>query len=158
MTINVRREFVIFRRFNFLDWACMSPAPLRSTRKVSKFLRETNNFGERSSSLQYIKFLGESKTLKRGIAELLSSNPEEIALTGSSTTQGVQIAFESIKPGKGDNIVTCDLEFTLAGTELQKWLEKGVEIRVLKHRNGLYDLEDLVTLIDKRGFRITLSY
>jgi selenocysteine lyase/cysteine desulfurase len=145
-----REEFKIFENYNFLDWAVVSPAPIKAINAVKKFLDSVIYFPEENASAQHVKMDSESIPLKKEVSKMLNSSEDEIAITGSSTTQGVQIAFESINPKKGDNVVTCDTEFPLAGTELQKWKEKGVSSKVLKNRNGNFSTEELISLIDKK--------
>lgn len=145
-----RDEFRIFEKYNFLDWAVVSPSPTRAVENINRLLDSAVYFPEENASLQHVKMDSEAISLKAEMAKLLNASEREIAITGSSTTQGIQIAFETIKPKKGENVVTCDMEFPLAGTELQKWRNKGVEARVLKNRNGEFNLEDLSALIDEK--------
>ena len=144
-----RDEFKIFEKYNFLDWAVVSPAPMKAINAVKSFLDSTVYFPEENASAQHVKMDSEAIPLKQGVSKLLNASEEEIAVTGSSTSQGIQIAFESIRPGKGDNVVTCDTEFPLAGTELQKWKERGVAVKVLKNKKGTFSNDELANLIDK---------
>ncbi|MEM3906641.1 MAG: aminotransferase class V-fold PLP-dependent enzyme [Nitrososphaerota archaeon] len=150
MNVNYfRDEFKIFEKYNFLDWAVVSPAPMKTITAVRSFLDSTVYFPEENASAQHVKMDSEAKPLKQEISKLLNASEDEIAITGSSTSQGIQIAFESINPQKGENVVTCDTEFPLAGTELQKWKERGVTTKVLKNKQGIFSNEELGQLIDK---------
>ncbi|MEM3191573.1 MAG: aminotransferase class V-fold PLP-dependent enzyme [Candidatus Parvarchaeota archaeon] len=152
-----REEFKIFEKNNFLDWAAVSPAPEKAVRNIIKFLDATMHFPEGNASAQYVKMDSESMLLKQEISKLLNCSDKEIAITGSSTSQGIQIAFESIKPQKGENIVTCDMEFSLAGVELQKWRKRGIGVKILKNNHGEYDLEQLDRLIDDKTKAVFLD-
>ncbi len=152
-----REEFKVFEKYDFLDWAVVSPLPLRAMNAVKNLLDSMVYFPEENASAQHVKWDSLAIPLKQEVSKLLNSDEDEIAITGSSTTQGIQIAMESIKPQKGENIITCDLEFPLAGAELQKWKEKGVEIRVLKNKKGEFSNEDLENLIDKKTKVVLLS-
>jgi|YelNatPaOPRAMG01_1025707.scaffolds.fasta_scaffold07522_6 selenocysteine lyase/cysteine desulfurase len=154
---DIRKEFKVFETKDFLDWAVVGVAPERAVKAINKLLESAMYFPEENASLQHVAWDKEAQPLKLELAKLLNASEDEIALTGSSTTQGIQIAFESIQPKKGENIVTCDLEFPLAGAELQKWREKGVEIRVVRNKNGLFDLNDFQKLIDKNTKVVFLS-
>lgn len=144
-----REEFKIFEKYNFLDWAVVSPAPLKAVNAVKSFLDSTVYFPEENASAQHVKMDSEAIPLREEVSKLLNASKDEIAITGSSTSQGVQIAFESIRPTKGENVVTCDTEFPLAGTELQKWKKRGVVTKVLKNKRGTFSNEELGNLIDK---------
>ena len=58
----------------------------------------------------------------------------------------------------GDNIVLCDLEYpqvALSATHVQQYL--GVEVRVVRHRQGLVTIDDYAELIDKRTRLLLVS-
>jgi len=94
----LRDDFKIFEKYNFLDWAVVSPAPMKTINAVKGFLDSTVYFPEENASAQHVKMDSEAIPLKQGVSKLLNASEEEIAVTGSSTSQGIQIAFESIKP------------------------------------------------------------
>ncbi len=124
---------------------------------MKELLDSLTYFTEENASAQHVKLDSLAISLKQEAAKLLNASEDEIAITGTSTSQGVQIALESIRPQKGENIVTTDLEFPLAGVEAQKWRERGAEIRVWRHKNGTYSLDDLANLVDKNTKVILLS-
>jgi selenocysteine lyase/cysteine desulfurase len=157
MALDVRTEFKIFKKFDFLDWANMSPAPSIAIKKIKEYLDYLSNFTEENSYVEFDEWSQKVNLLRQEVAKLLNAEEKEIAITGSSTTQGIQIAFEAISPKKGENIITSDLEFPLAGTELQKWKERGLSVKLLKHKNGNFDLNELDTLIDKKTKLVLLS-
>jgi cysteine desulfurase/selenocysteine lyase len=144
---NLRQEFPIFQKNTFLNWAEATPAPQRSVGIIQEYLTESLQLSGRVLHLKWDQIANDARAQ---VAKLFNSELSEIALTGSSTTQGIQIAFNSVNPDPGDNIVTCDLEFIMGGVELLKWVKKGVEVRVWKHRKGLYDIDDLRKLVDKK--------
>lgn len=147
--MHFRDEFEIFERYNFMDWAVVSPAPMKAITAVKSFMDSLVYFPEKDASSQHVKMDRAAEPLKQEVEKLLNSDKDEIAISGSSTSQGIQIAFESISPKRGENVVTCDTEFPLAGTELQKWRKRGVKVKVLKNKGGEFSSEELANLIDK---------
>lgn len=149
-----RREFKIFENYHFLDWCSNSPAPSQAVKAVQKFLNSTISFPAGSAALQFFEWGKEIEKVKTGIARLLNSTREEVAITGTSTTQGIQTAFEMISPEKDENIVTFDTHWTneliRSIPEMEKWRRKGVEIRFWKHRNLKYSLDDLDSIVDNK--------
>jgi len=152
-----REEFKIFEKYVFLDWAVVSPLPLKAMNAVKELLDSMIYFTEETATAQHVKWDSLASPLRKKAAKLLNADEVEIAITGSSTTQGIQIAMEAIKSQKGENIITSDLEFPLVGAELQKWKERGVEVRVLKNRKGEFYIEDLEKLIDEKTKVVLLS-
>lgn len=149
-----RGEFRVFENYNFLDWGSNSPAPQKAVKAVEEFLDSAAHFPEGSAILQFFKWGGEIDRLKGELAKLLNCSKDEIALTGTSTTQGIQTAFEILSPERGENIVAFDTHWTseLVSTipELEKWKNRGVEIRLWQNRNLTYDTDDLAKLIDDK--------
>jgi cysteine desulfurase/selenocysteine lyase len=143
----IRDELPIFQSDIFLNWAEASPAPRRSVQSIQQYLSESLTL---TGKALHVKWDQIADGARNQIARLLNSEASEVALAGSSTTQGIQIAFNAINPGPGDNIVTCDLEFIMGGVELLKWTKKGVQLKIWKHRNGVYDIDDLAELVDNK--------
>ncbi len=150
-----RSLFPVFDRFTYLEWASVGPAPTTSVDSISKFASGVSSMSLEASFSEYV-FNAEQKS-RELLARLINSKPDEISFTGSSTTEGVQTFLNSLNPGKGSNIVSTDLEFPLMATELQKWKERKVEIRVWKHRSGSFSHEDLESLVDDDTAAVCLS-
>jgi selenocysteine lyase/cysteine desulfurase len=157
MPISLRDEFKIFEKCTFLDWAATSPAPLKSVQKIKEFLDSKVYLSEEDLPLQPVKMDTEAGPLRQEVAKLLNASEKEIAIAGTSTSQGIQIALESINPKRGENIITSDLEDTSVGTALQKWRKKGVEVKILKNRHGDFNLEDFQSLINNKTKVVVLS-
>ena len=90
-------------------------------------------------------------------ATLLGARPTEIALT-DDTTMGLNSALAAIPFSAGDNVVLCDLEYpqvTISAAHPQQ--RRAVEVRVVRHRNGLVGVDDYVPLIDGRTRAILVS-
>ena len=76
-----RREFKIFENYHFLDWCSNSPAPSQAVKAVQKFLNSTISFPAGSAALQFFEWGKEIEKVKTGIARLLNSTREEVAIT-----------------------------------------------------------------------------
>lgn len=150
----IREQFEIFKDRTFLNWASLSPAPLSAVTAVRRMAEEAASFSNGDLNTSWI---AQSEKLKDEAARLLNTSRERIAVGGSSTTQGVQMAFDAIRPKKGDNVVTTDLEFPSMGAELQKWKPLGVEVRTLKSSGGIYTPGEIEGLADERTRAVVLS-
>ena len=90
------------------------------------------------------------------VGQLLGVPAQDIAFL-SSSSEGVNLLVYALPWQAGDNVVVCDVEFpsdVLPWTRLQ---EKGVEIRVVSHRNWAIHLEDIEAAIDERTRLVAVS-
>ena len=154
--LSIRDEFKIFEKYTFLDWAATSPPPLISVQKIKELLDGKVYLSEEDMPLE-LKAVRKGDPLRQEVAKLINASEKEIAITGTSTSQGIQIALESINPKIGENIITSDLEHLAVATALQKWRKKGVEIKILKNRQGDFNLEDFQSLINNKTKVVVLS-
>lgn len=150
----IREQFEIFKERTFMNWASLSPAPLSAVTAVKSMVEEAASFRNGDLNASWIAL---SDKLRDEAARLLNSGRERIAVAGSSTTQGIQMAFDAIRPSKGDNIVTTDLEFPSMGAELQKWKPLGVEVRTVKSSRGSYTPADVDALVDNKTKAVVVS-
>ncbi|AKA49179.1 hypothetical protein IX51_08770 [uncultured archaeon] len=143
---SARDEFKALKNMVYLNWAGLGPLPSSAKIAVEELLKniyewDNQYVSEAISSLQ--------DGAKGQIAKLLNTSPDQIAITGTNTTQGIQTAFEAIRPKSGESIVTSDMQYVLTEAELQKWRDRGVDIKVVKNRDGVYDLNDFQRAVDK---------
>lgn len=151
---SARDEFKALRNLTYLNWAATGPLPRSSKEAVDSLLESLYDMGGASLSKDIGKISTEAK---EQISTLMNAGTDEIAITGTNTSQGVQTAFEAIQPRSGESIVTCDMQYVLTEVELQKWREKGVEIRVVKNHNGLYNIDDFADNIDSKTKAVFLD-
>ena len=93
---------------------------------------------------------------KQKIATLLGVSPEEIAFL-SSSSEGINLLAHSLEWHRGDNVVVCDLEFPsdiLPWTRLQ---DRGIDIRIVRHRNWSISPSDLEGAIDTHTRVVAIS-
>jgi selenocysteine lyase/cysteine desulfurase len=90
-------------------------------------------------------------------ARLVGADPAQIALT-PSTSLALLAAADAVPLTAGDNVVTCDLEFV---SVVVPWRERceaaGAELRVVRHREGRIDAEQVVVALDDRTRAVVLS-
>ncbi|MCL5437138.1 MAG: aminotransferase class V-fold PLP-dependent enzyme [Candidatus Thermoplasmatota archaeon] len=144
-----REEFELLRRAIFFNWASLSPPP----RSAIERLKRTLMFDERDT----IPLEKQSEQMRNEAATLLNARQSEIACPGSSTTQGIQLAIDSINPSAGENMVTASIEFPTAGFEAIRLRRKGVEVRVADCGDGRVDADRIEKLADDRTRVILVS-
>jgi len=151
--IEARGQFPITRQMIYLDAACTVPPPDCVIAAANSFFQDMSLKGEDRQALEQ-KIEGVCEKFAR----LIHATPEEVVLI-KNTTEGINIAANGLPLNPGDNVVITDLEHL---NNVYPWLNlqkrKGVEVRILKSRDGRLHLEDLAPLVDKRSRALAISF
>jgi selenocysteine lyase/cysteine desulfurase len=95
--------------------------------------------------------------LKKRYGQLIGASANEIAYT-ASTSDGENIVVMGMDLAKrGGNIVIDELHFTTSLYMYKELEKKGVELRVVKHRNWAIDVKDMDRAIDKNTRLVSLA-
>jgi selenocysteine lyase/cysteine desulfurase len=95
--------------------------------------------------------------LKRRFGQLINATPDEIAFT-SSTSDGENIVVMGLDLAKrGGNVVIDELHFTTSLYMYKELEKKGVELRIVKHRDWAIDVSDMDRAIDKNTRLVSLA-
>ena len=94
---------------------------------------------------------------RQAAARMIRARPEQIALS-PATTLALNVAADAVPIGRGDNVVTCDLEFM---SVVVPWLEKcraaGAELRAVKHEAGRVPADSVIAQLDAGTRAVVLS-
>jgi selenocysteine lyase/cysteine desulfurase len=95
--------------------------------------------------------------LKARFAKLISAKATEIAFT-ASTSDGENIVVLGLDlPGRKGNVVLDELHFTSSLYLFKELEKKGVELRIVKHRDWAIDVKDMERAIDKNTRLVSLA-
>jgi selenocysteine lyase/cysteine desulfurase len=95
--------------------------------------------------------------LKRRFGQLIGAKPSEIAFV-SSTSDGENIVVLGLDlPKRGGNVVLDELHFTSSLYLFKELEKKGVELRIVKHRDWAIDVKDMDRAIDKNTRLVSLA-
>ena len=152
--LGVRDDFRIVQSRTFLNSAYIAPIPRQVVAAGQAFLEE-----KATQSLQLGPLLRKCGELRAQFARLIgAASPDEVGLL-FSTAEGENVVAAGLGLKAGDNVVIDELhydtEFVLYRT-LQKL--KGVELRVVKHRNGAVDASDFEPLVDARTRLVSVAW
>jgi len=152
---DLRRDFPIFRHRSYIDTACYAPGYKKCVDAMSDFnssllLMPCASFDQ---TLAWLKPVG---YLREEVCKLINADQEEIAFI-TSTGMGNNKIASSLGLKRGDNIIINDLEFPSAVLAFNAFQRQGVEIRIVKHRNGTLLMKDFEALIDKNTRVIAIS-
>ncbi len=95
-------------RYAYLNTGTFGPLP-RATVEAMQTVERSELEAGRSSRAYFQRVLEEREALRAELASLLRSQPEQVALT-SSTTEGCNIVLRGLGVGPGDEVVTTDSE------------------------------------------------
>ena len=95
--------------------------------------------------------------LKTRFGKMIGAKPSEIAFT-ASTSDGENIVVLGLDlPKRGGNIVLDELHFTSSLYLFKELEKKGVQLRIIKHRNWAIDVKDMDRAIDKNTRLVSLA-
>jgi selenocysteine lyase/cysteine desulfurase len=95
--------------------------------------------------------------LKKEYGRLINADPEEVAFV-QSTSDGENIVVAGMNlPRRGGNVVVDDLHFTSSLFMYKMLEERGLELRVVKQRDGSIPLEELDRAIDSDTRLVSLA-
>jgi selenocysteine lyase/cysteine desulfurase len=90
-------------------------------------------------------------------AQLINAQPSEIAFM-QSTLMGENIVRMGLGiPGGGGNVVTNDLHYEGSLYMYKSLEQQGLDLRIVKHREGRIDVRDVEKMVDKKTRLVALS-
>lgn len=96
--------------------------------------------------------------LTRGkCARLFSVRPEEITFL-SNASEGINNVAYGLDLQPGDNVVVADVEFPSGILPWTRFTAKGIEVRVVRHKNWFIELDDIAALIDAKTRVVSISH
>jgi selenocysteine lyase/cysteine desulfurase len=151
--LGVRQDFPALRELTFLNtaYAGLIPQPVADAARQWIDRRATRSYtvGEMFARADEARAL---------LARMIGAGEDEIAFI-SSTTEGENIVVNSLGFAAGDNVVYDDLVYPSTPAIYQRLAAtRGVEIRVVKSRNGAAPVEEFAKLVDKRTRLISVAW
>ena len=126
---------------------------LHSHRDAFEQFMQDKGRGERARQLIHETML---KTREQ-CGELFNVNASDISFV-SSTSEGINIVAYGLDWQAGDNVVIADVEF---GSGVYPWTmlkDKGVEVKIVRHKDWQISIEDIEAQIDTRTRLVLMSH
>ena len=141
----LRREFPVTQEYAYLNHAAHAPLPARTVAAMENFLHDRQHGPHREARWETL-----AAELRMAIADLINAHPEEIALV-TNTAEGINLAAHSLPLQPGDNVIFCNMEYP---ANVYPWMNlerlRGIEVRILPHREGGLAVDDVREAMDKR--------
>jgi selenocysteine lyase/cysteine desulfurase len=152
--LEYRDEFLITKKYNYLDNAGLSPLPTSVIEASRRFMKERSRIG----AMNYFdSWEGMRNRVAESFGSLINAHPDELAFT-QNTHNGINMVANMIKWETSDNVILNDLEFPANSFPWAHQRRHGVEIRVVKNKKGGVYPEDIERLIDDNTRVIALSH
>ena len=151
---SVRANFPIASAQTYLDSAAIHPMGNHAARALEQHVA----FRLKGSGEGRTDFGSEQQTdLKRRFAQLINAKPTEIAFV-QNTSDGENIVVMGMELARrGGNVVIDELHFT-SSLYMYKSLEaKGLELRIVKHRDWTIDARDVERVVDRNTRLISMA-
>jgi len=94
---------------------------------------------------------------RKKCARLLSVKAEDVTFL-SNSSEGINNVAYGLDWKDGDNVVVADVEFPSGILPWTKLKSRGVEIRIVKHRQWVIDITDIEKLVDERTRVVAISH
>lgn len=150
----VRADFPIASRQTYLNSAAIHPMSLPCSRALADHVQfRLNGAGEGRADF------GEEqqKDLKRRFATLIGAKADEIAFV-QNTSDGENIVVMGMDlPKRGGNVVLDELHFETSLYMYKSLEAKGLELRVVKHRNWAIDIKDMERAVDRNTRLVSMA-
>ena len=149
-----RANFPIAARQTYLNSAAIHPMGLHASRALEAHLAfRLQGGGEGRADFDN----AQQADLKRRFAALINAKPTEIAFV-QNTSDGENIVVMGMDLARrGGNVVLDELHFT-SSLFMYKSLEaKGLELRIVKHRDWRIDIGDVERAIDRNTRLVSLA-
>jgi selenocysteine lyase/cysteine desulfurase len=151
---SVRADFPIASAQTYLNSAAIHPMSVPASRALDQHVQfRLKGGGEGRADF------GEEqqKDLKRRFAALINAKPDEIAFV-QNTSDGENIVVMGMDlPRRGGNVVLDELHFETSLYMYKSLAAKGLELRVVKHRDWAIDIRDMERAVDRNTRLVSMA-
>jgi selenocysteine lyase/cysteine desulfurase len=153
--VSVRADFPAVSRETYLNSAAIHPVGT-FTADAMKSVIDFRNQGPGGSGHDFNAKAQED--LKAKFGALINAKASEIAYTANTSDgENIVVMGLDLAKAKGSNIVIDELHFTTSLYMYKELEKKGVELRIVKHRNWKIDPEDMAKAIDRNTRLVSMA-
>lgn len=136
----------------YFNHAAIGPWSSLVLNRINEYARQRS--GE--SIENYKSFLNWSSTAKIKLGKLIGASPDRIAWI-DNVSNGLNILAQGLKWKQGDRIVINDIEFPSNVYPFLNLKEYGVEVDIVKSKNGIVDFEEIEKVITPKTRLVSIS-
>jgi selenocysteine lyase/cysteine desulfurase len=150
----IRALFPVTRNYVYLNHSAVSPLSVPVRQAMTGLVNDLTENG----AVNYEEWQAATKQVRADAARLVNARPHQIAFM-RNTSSAISTIANGIDWKQGDNVVTCNIEFP---ANIYPWMRlgahRGVELRMVRERDGRIDPDELLGLADHRTRVITISW
>jgi selenocysteine lyase/cysteine desulfurase len=152
---SVRLHFPSVSTETYLNSASMHPVGIFASEAIKNVVDyRLYGAGEGRSDFGAAK----QEELKKKFGAMINAKPTEIAYTANTTDgENIVVMGLDLTKMKGINIVIDELHFTSSLYMYKELEKKGVQLRIVKHKNWAIDPEDMAKAIDKNTKLVSMA-
>ena len=157
---SIRQDFPPLQRYRaYMDTAFVGLMSKQVKAAHDEFLEERFQFGPFPVDKTILGvWVDRTEKVRKKLASFLGAKDKEIAFT-YSTSCGMNIALNGIDWKKGDNAVIDDLDYPTDFHVLNSLKKsKGIEVRIVRNKNGAVAPKDFEAFVDKRTRALVVSH
>ena len=147
----LRKLFPVVDHWTYLYSGSIHPCAIPVGDAMRDFLQRWQNGGEDAFFYAYEKFA----KLKEKFARLIHGSARNIVVT-ESTTAGLNLAGQLVRPRDDQNVVVTDLAFM---SSTYPWLVSqgaGAQVRFVANRDGRIEMDDLAAQVDDKTAAVSI--
>jgi selenocysteine lyase/cysteine desulfurase len=148
----LRKLFPITEKYVYLDHAGVAPVNKKALEAAEKFLKSASGH----AGFHYNNWLEQVEEVRKNFAELIASEPEEIAFV-RNTSHGISLVAGGIDWNEGDSVIVYEKTFP---ANIYPWLNlesRGVKVKFIKSDEAVFKLTDIEKLVDSSTRLISIS-
>ena len=151
--LGVRPDFPVTKDRIYLNSAYIAPVHRAVIDATHSYIES-----KAAGALQVSGLLHSVETVRAQFAKMIRATPEEVGLL-FSTGDGENVLANGVNLKPGDNVVVDDLHYTTEYV-LYRALEatRGIELRIVNHRDGAVTAADFEPHIDKRTRIVSVAW
>jgi len=151
---SVRADFPIASAQTYLNSASIHPMSVPCSQALTQHIAfRLKGGGEGRADFGE----DQQKDLKRRFAHLIGATPNEIAFV-QNTSDGENIVVMGMDlPKRGGNVVLDELHFETSLYMYKSLEAKGLQLRVVKHRDWAIDIKDIERAIDRNTRLVSMA-
>ncbi|QKR00401.1 aminotransferase class V-fold PLP-dependent enzyme [Metallosphaera tengchongensis] len=148
-----RKEIPAINNYIYLNHAAISPTPVFALLEALGYL-----YGVSSRGSVHVNRVEENDFLemRQRVASFIGAEASEVSFI-PNTSFGINMIIHGLNLGKGDVVLTNNLEFPATVYPLYKLRERGVEVKLLRVEPGSID-ETMSENIDERVRLVVVSH
>ena len=151
----VRADFPWAARETYLNCALEHPLSVHSSRAMQEYIGHLTHGPDAGRAKFENTALQEN--VRRQFANLIAAKPSEIAFV-PSTQIGENLVIDGLGITQaGGNVVTNDLHYGGSLSNYRARKQRGLDVRVVKHRDFVMDMRDLERVVDRKTKLIAIA-